>query len=352
MVFKAKRAHTYKLRVTLEDRRSAILSTGTTDKSVAEDVEAMVKRFRARRQWAVLEAIVLKRVTLAAVYDAYEAGTLDALVASLTDVDLDPLVTEWAKRANAKYVRQVRRFIPESERFPVSGFRRKAISAFLAELDCDDPTKNRYRAALSVFAKWLVEREVLETNPVRDVAMYKEHDPRMVWMTWKDAKRVADAATYPYRQLFYVMASTGMELGAALQLTSADVNAEAGTIHARGSKTTWRNRIVRYEGWAKVMIELFAKSHIGAARLFPGVAHKDALAHFKAAQQAVGLSGHRLHDLRHTYAVNALKQGYSEQVVAHQLGHKNTSQVRTNYGRFIPDATDYEVPLRKARKAR
>ena len=100
MVFKAKNAHTYKLRIVLADRRSATCSTGTTDKRVADDVEGMVKRFRRQRRWDVLEAIVLKQVTLAKVYDADQAGTLEALMAELRDVDLDPLVSEWAKRGN------------------------------------------------------------------------------------------------------------------------------------------------------------------------------------------------------------------------------------------------------------
>jgi integrase len=341
MVFKAKNAHTFKLRVTLADRRSAICSTGTTDKRVAEDVEGMVKRFRRLRRWDVLEAIVLKQVTLAKVYDADQAGTLDALMAELTDVDLDPLVTEWSARAIPKYVRQVRRFIPEGKRFLLSRFSRKAISAFLAALPVDDPTRNRYRAALSVFARWLVEREILETNVVRDVKMYKEHDPRMVWMTWQDAERVAAAAPEPVRSLLILMAATGMEWGAAKVLTAADFNTDERRVWARGSKNRWRHRVVRYEPFADAAVARLLDGKLGHTRLFPGIKHKDTLAAFRNAQKAVGIEGHTLHDLRHTYAVNGLKIGHAEQAVAHQLGHKNTNQVRSNYGRYIPDDRDY-----------
>ncbi len=79
--------------------------------------------------------------------------------------------------------------------------------------------------------------------------------------------------------------------------------------------------------------------------LFPGVTKKTALAAFKAAQQASGLvSGHVLHDLRHTYAVNALKRGLRAEVVARQLGHRDSSMVNRVYGRYLPDASDYDVP--------
>ncbi len=343
MVFKAKNAHTFKLRVVLADRRYATCSTGTTDRQVANDVEAMVGRLRSRRRWDVLEAVVLKQLTLARVYDADQAGTLETLMAELKDVDLDPLVKDWAVKANAKYVRQVRQLIPAGEKFPLSRFRPKVISKFLADLPCDDPTRNRYRAALSQFAKWLREQEVLETNPVRDVEMYKEHDPRMVWMTWDVAETVAQAAPRPLQELFALMAFTGIELGAALRLTRADVDLSAQTIHARGSKTPWRNRVVRYDRNRVQGYAYRATAGVDdASLLFPGIGYTVALDAFKVAQAKVGVSGHRLHDLRHTYAVNALKAGLKPQVVAHQLGHKDAAMVNRNYGRFVPDAADYK----------
>ncbi len=354
MVFKANGAKTFKLRVVTRDRRSATCSTGTTERAVANDVEGMVKRFRRQRRWDILDAIVLKQVTLGRVYDADAAGTLDVLMAELTDVDLEPLVADWAVRANAKYVGQVRKLIPKGQRFPRSRFRRREISAFLAGLSCDDPTKNRYRAALSVFAKWLVEREVLETNVVRDVAMYAEHDPRMVWMTWADAIRVRDAAEEPYRTLFCLMAATGIELSAALKIQRTDVDLTERTIAVRGTKTPWRNRVVRFEEWATYNLTQHCRPLVGFAPLFPGLTkYRPIRVAFRAAQKAVGLSGHRLHDLRHTYAVNALKKGYKPQVVAHQLGHKDAMMVTKVYGRFVPDESDYVVTKpAKQRKAR
>lgn len=357
MVFKAKHANTYKAKVAIPTRNGGAprtFSTGTTVRAVALDVERMVKRFKSRRHWEPLEAVFDGALSLAAVYDAELRGTLTDTLVELRDVDLDPLVTEWAVRANAKYVTQVRALIAEGVRFPASRFRRKVISEFLAGLTCADPTKNRYRAALSVFAKWLVEREVLEGNPVRDVAMYAEREPRMTWMTWADADRVASAAPAPFGDLFALMASTGIELGAALRLSRADVDHLSQTIHARGSKTPWRNRIVRYEAWAGPYVVHLTRRHVGSAPLFPGIIERDALSAFKAAQKAVGLSGHRLHDLRHTYAVNALRKGYKAHVVARQLGHKDATMVIKCYGRFVPDASDYEVtnPATSTKKLR
>jgi integrase len=350
MVFKARGAHTFKLKFSIptrNDGKPRTFSTGATMRGVALDVERMVKRMIGRREWAALEAVFDDLLSLAEVYDADVSGTLVARLAALRDTNLDPLVTEWAKRADAKYVRQVRKLIKEGERFPVSTFRRKRVSEFLAGLPCNDPTRNRYRAALSVFAKWLVEREVLEGNPVRDVAMYKENDPRMVWMTWPEAEAVANAApTLFLRALIALMAGSGIELGAALRLRRSDINFDGQTVHARGSKTVWRNRVIRIEDWAMPFVRRACGDSEGPWLVFPPMTYGDLLRAFREAQASLSIEAHRLHDLRHTYAVNALRKGYKPAVVAHQLGHKDASMVIRVYGRFIPDASDYSVPTK------
>jgi len=346
MVYRAQGTKVYKLRVSDNAGHSATRTTGTTDEAVAQDVERMVDGFRAQRKWAWLTLIATKRVELPLAYDAFVAGRIEAFMdqalSAESDVDLSPLVTEWAKRANAKYVAQVRVFIPEADRFPVSQFTRGRISAFLAGLDVEDPTRNRYRAALSVFAKWLVEREVLETNPVRDVAAYKEHDPRELWLTWKDAERVARKADAPFDVLLLLLAGTGIEISAALRLTVYDVDSKAGTIHAKGSKTRWRNRTVRAEPFVWAALKRHTLRGMNG-ELFPSITERQALAAFKAAQAAAKIDGHVLHDLRHSYAVNALKAGLRAEVVSHQLGHKDASMVVKIYGRYLPDAADYKV---------
>jgi hypothetical protein len=47
----------------------------------------------------------------------------------------------------------------------------------------------------------------------------------------------------------------------------------------------------------------------------------------------------------HTYAVNALRNGLSATVVAHQLGHRDANLIWTRYGRFVPNATDYQKAI-------
>jgi hypothetical protein len=172
-------------------------STGCAERGAARAVEAMLVRFAERRQWEPLRAIVDGRVTLAEVYDADVRGTLPALLETRAAVDLDPLVDAWARAgARASAVVEVRRFIP-GPALPGHGVpprRHLGVARRTLEraheghgaLAARRATATRRRSA---FAAFLVEREVLEANPTRDVAAYAESDPRMVFLTLTQARR-------------------------------------------------------------------------------------------------------------------------------------------------------------------
>ncbi len=115
---------------------------------------------------------------------------------------------------------------------------------------------------------------------------------------------------------------------------------------------TIRFGVVRYESFAAPVIKRHCLSLMPNAQLFPGLSLAAALDHWKEAQKAAGISGHTLHDLRHTYAVNGLRKGYKPTVIARQLGHKDASMIDRVYGRFIPDESDYVVAKATAKPSR
>ncbi|MGI9078058.1 MAG: tyrosine-type recombinase/integrase [Gemmatimonadaceae bacterium] len=157
-------------------------------------------------------------------------------------------------------------------------FTRRAISEHLASLGVSGSTKNRHRAALSGFAKFLVEREVLEHNPVRDVAASKPNRPRMRYLERRQAQALIASLPQPYRALEALMAGTGIEWGAAARLVDRDIDLEAGTVHAHGSKNEWRDRVVRItETWCVPHIEEHLATVLPGARVFAGVRDKAAL---------------------------------------------------------------------------
>jgi hypothetical protein len=166
-------------------------STGTSDKKLAERIAGMVdnipKHFILR--------VERGEVTLAELYDHWVACTLNALVASLdaaavVDVDLDAHLASWhTEKARSKkgaasadmYLRQITTLYPSGTPFVLSAFTRREVRSRIDALKVDSPTKNRYKAAVSSFAKYLVLYDVLDTNFCRDIEGWGENDARCVY---------------------------------------------------------------------------------------------------------------------------------------------------------------------------
>lgn len=346
MPHRPKGSQWFKTRITLDDGTTGVFACGTTNPDVADDVERVVKTFQHDRVWAPLELVTDGQASLGRVYDALKAGTLKDLIASFSTPDLSPLVAKWPAKS-AKYKTQVRVLITESAPFPATQFTTARITEFLDGLDCSGSTKNRYRVALSRFAGWLRRKGIIARNVVSDTDSYAPNPPRDVWLERVQAKALIAALPMPYRAIEALMAATGIEWQVIERLTRRDVDLRKRTVHARGGKTRWRNRVVRpTEFWAWKIFAAHAKQFTDNANLFP-VSKFAALAHHLDASAILKLPRTTLHDWRHTYAVLSLKAGYSLQVVAHQLGHRDTTLVQTLYGRHVVEKADYRRHSKK-----
>ena len=242
----------------------------------------------------------------------------------------------------AKYLSQVRVYLPAGEPFLATDFTSRSVSGFLSSLGVGAP--NRYRAALSSFAKYLVEVQVLGSNPVRDTQKAKERAPRVRALTRPEAEAlVAAISPVEARTIHALMCGSGMEIGAVFALRHRDIDIQTGTVQAHGTKRLHRDRTVRVtERWCWDILLDWLAEHPG----LPGApvfrmsyyAARDALSR---AMKAVEVENYRSHDWRHTYAVQALRNGERPEIVAHQLGHKTPAMVHAVYGRYVPNAADY-----------
>lgn len=347
----------WKTRVRHPDGRRIVAGCDTTSKVTAKAMTRWVAQLYDERTpdgLAVLDAIVGRRVTLPAAFDG--RFDLPGLLARVRDIDLEPHVARWlaVKQASrkgaasaAKYERQVRRLIPADEPFALSQFSRATIDAHLRGLDVQDPTRNRHRAALASFAKYLVREGVIPQNPVREIEGWSEGEGRLVHYSREQAQTLVGALAQPYAAIDALMVGAGLEWQAVARLRARDLDLTAGTVQAHGGKTRWRNRLCRIvEEWTIRSIAPALKGKLPDALVFDGITEWGALAAHKAAAKAKGLPPSTLHDWRHTHAVLMLRAGYKPTVVAHQLGHRDTSLVWSRYGRFVVDSSDYVLPAR------
>lgn len=355
--FRAKPGYTYKVKIRLPDGRSGTFTTGTRDLSLANAVEAFVTTLFRQRKWEALEAVISKRIKLPDIFDTYERGgmgAVDDLMVTLSAVDLSPLVDQLVE--DEKYRTQIRRFIPANKAFPSSEFTRARVAAFLRELTLDrrrsevpasSATKDRYKAAISAFAQALIEAEIIDSNPTRDISKRRKKGSSRQ-LSFLDPEEVQALVSVlpkgPFQALEALMAGSGIELGAALAMTVEDVDFKNRIVYARGTKNEYRNRYIEVtEDWAWEIFSEYARTIPIQTPLFR-VSQSQALRQHANASSALGLPHTTLHNHRHSYAVMWIKRGVygfredkrDRQWLKNQLGHAPQSTlIDTRYGVYI-----------------
>lgn len=329
------------------------VSLKTRDKATAQRMEAMLAVLADQHRWATLDAIGKGDLSLGECFAAFNRGEAAVLERELQDgtrtVDLSPLVEEWRKAMRAKgrpaapqqakYVTQVRRLIPSDRPFPKKDFTTATLSAFLHSLSAAGVTQpNRYQAAFAKFARFLIERGLLTHNPLSNVERTREAPPRVVALEPEDVQRLLDALPEHDRPWHALMAATGAEWGAIVAAKVRDFDPDGLTFRAKGTKRAHRDRVVMVRQGPQVGLLRGHWRRLDAlpdAPLFPRLTgHRSALQRLQDAARALGLPKMRIHDWRHVFAVQAVRDGLPLYVIAHQLGHSNTIMVQKVYGRF------------------
>ncbi len=232
--------------------------SGEANRDVANAICAFLRWCRDRRESFLLDALATGKAKIGEAHTAYIENRLDAFVSDLRDgvkdEDLEPFVAQWQRElerrkkpqaeTRAKYLRQVRALIVEKKPFRRSQFTKQRIREWLSNLKVGQP--NRYRAALSSFAEFLVFEDVLSTNPVLQVSAAAENEPRTLHLGQLDAKKLI--AQFPagskVQALHALMLSTGMEFGAARTVDPA-TTASMPAVRRRASIASERVRSTR-----------------------------------------------------------------------------------------------------------
>lgn len=329
---------------------------GKENRDVAVTICDFLRWLNARQEAWLLDQIATGKVPVPPSYRAYTEGRLPSFTAELrdgvADVDLEPLVAAWQKElvrrkrpsaeSRAKYLRQVRTLIPAGVPFRRSQFTKQAIRAWLSGLGIDQP--NRYRAALSSFAKFLVMEDVLTVNPVVQVPMAAESRPRTLHLSQDEAKALVAALPAPFKAFHALMLATGMEFSAAVAVRAQDIGNRQ--VYAAGTKRSHRRRTVGiYDRWLWAWdVFVVGVNTLGqsARPIFDGIDHDNSHRALKKALAAAGLDPrYTTHDHRHTWAVQAIRDRIPLPMIANNLGHRDSSMLLKVYGQYVPTGADF-----------
>lgn len=217
-------------------------------------------------------------------------------------------------------------------------------------------TVNNDRSALSVLAShchgasWIDEEIDFSWE---DTAV------RIRWLSVDQIREYLGAHEGMEQVLHFVLIGSALRLGEALGLRGCDVNLEAddnwGVIG--DSKTSSGVRSVYIPGWVIQRLETFlARRDPGPDdRLFP-IAKRTAQKHHRDVCDDLEIDGgkpgpgaddeaandrYRIHDHRHTAAVQLAKAGMPLNLLQRQLGHGTIGQTM-RYARFHPEYADHK----------
>ncbi len=219
------------------------------------------------------------------------------------------------------------------------------------------------RQALAQAVKW----GLLGRNVCDGVELPRQEHREMRVLTPEEAGRFLEAARGERLEALWVLAlTTGMRKGELLGLRWQDVDLGRGTVQVTQALVKVRGRAVFQEpktARARRMIELTPlavealrrhRARQAQERLAAGPAWQD---HgllfcqkdgtpldpmnvynwdFKRVLAKAGLSGVRLHDLRHTHATLLLEEEANPKVVSERLGHASVTITLDTYSHVLP----------------
>lgn len=347
------------------------LCTFTTDKLTADRIEHMWGALANKRAWDLLEPVLAEPETIGALYDLWDATShnLEEMRRRRDDVDVEPLVAEWhtvyethVEQDTADHaLTHVRFFFPEQ----VARLRSSVTEAWLTERLAAYPgkrnTQRKVHSSLSVFLGYCTTvKKLFPANPMDAVKRPKlEHEQPDFY----DATRVKLIVEWftatPDRQGFMaLMYGTGADVSAALMIERADISPERHEVRIRGTKTAYRDRIVRVSDGFWQLFWKHARSTI-TGRVFPATWNRWTVSDWhRAAVRGLQLQQQLpLRKARHHFAVRLLQAGAPVRVVSEQLGSDERTVLR-HYGPWItsPDdraraealAAEHETKLRDA----
>jgi integrase len=193
-----------------------------------------------------------------------------------------------------------------------------------------------------------VRRGLISSNPVRGLERHER--PKVVHREMRvlDRDEIAvllDAAAEPYRTLFATGVFTGLRIGELLGLTLADIEPQAGLVHARrqmGPDHTSASLKTANARRSVVLMPTLGNSLREHRLRSPHSREPDPVfsrhegrpLYYATCRYQLQLTAHRarlsqnpeqprlrLHDLRHTYASLLIGQGANVVFVSRQLGH-------------------------------
>jgi integrase len=246
-----------------------------------------------------------------------------------------------------------KRIIPTFGSVPLNRISKKMVRDFLQSikeeinektgLKLSGATINRYHAFLSGFFNYMMEMDVIETNPCIGIRRAKENTSRARYLKDDEYPRLNEVMKPRMHEksvrALYLLLVSGLRRGEILGLDWNDINFKSGEVYIREPK----NGESRYVGFNSLAFDLLkvmyqerknkppeGKGKKGKKKpdwVFPSKSKTGHLQEisgtFKSLCKAAGIEGLVTHDCRRSHAVQLLRAGVGIATIQQVLGHKS-----------------------------
>lgn len=197
------------------------------------------------------------------------------------------------------------------------------LQSFLINIERSRTRKSVYDVLNEAFKKAYALR-LIEFNPMLAVEIPAHKQNKGKNLTPDELRKfLLDIEGKNYESVFKFLLYTGCRRGEALNLRFTDIDYENKVLHIPGTKTEFSNRIIPlFDNVA----ELLWKVPYINEYVFPQY-HEDTLTHLFREL----VPGHKLHDLRHTFATLCLENRVPLKVVQAWLGHSKLDTTANIY---------------------
>lgn len=175
-------------------------------------------------------------------------------------------------------------------------------------------------------------------NPAGMLKRFKDNKKEFgVWSPAEFNKFIQCVDLVHYRNLFTFLYMTGARKSEALNLQYTDIDGDR--VHIRGTKTVTSDRvIIMPDALQRILKPILAHSSDDAPFIFGGsnrLADSTIQAVFTQGIKTAGVKPIRIHDLRHSFASNAIASGCNIVAISKYLGHANINITLTVYAHLL-----------------
>lgn len=153
-----------------------------------------------------------------------------------------------------------------------------------------------------------------------------------------------------YRAFFVFLYHTGCRRGEAIALNKTDIQGNRASLNKSIRRTfSPQNRLKNAQSKRTILLDKFVLAEIAPLMNLPGnyvfggiepLCPTSIDRHFKSACKAAGITGVRIHDLRHSFISNAILNGMNIVTVSKYVGHKNVTTTLNQYSHVLKDSEE------------